>query len=68
MVIVRRILTRPGYDDEHVHQWCFDAPNIVDGEVLTGYRYLVKGLADIENEDDGWWWCEECLRKRGMLW
>jgi hypothetical protein len=33
---------------------------------VGGRAYLVKDMPGYEGMS--WWWCEECLRKRGMIW
>jgi hypothetical protein len=65
--IVQRRAVSVGYDDKHIDTWCLDAPMTVNGEPLSGYLYLVKGLVE-DKSGIGWWWCEACLRKRGVLW
>jgi hypothetical protein len=65
--IVQRRKISVGNSDKHINAWCLDAPATAYGEPLSGYVYLVKGLVE-DKAGKGWWWCEACLRKRGVLW
>ena len=66
VTIVKRELWPDYYRGQHVYLYCMDATNGNSTQHPGPYTYLVKDMQGHEGKQ--WWWCESCLREKGIIW